>query len=97
MTAPSPFQSRTGSLAEAICNVLAGFVVSVVAQRLVYPLFGVVTTLSDDAIIALAFTAASLGRSYAIRRLFVLFERQKERERLERDARLARRLAPRLS
>jgi hypothetical protein len=93
MTMPSPFQTRTGSLTEALCNVVSGFILAIVVQRLVYPLFDITTTLGDDAMIAFVFTAASLGRSYCIRRLFVAIERQRERERLERQGSLAQRLA----
>jgi hypothetical protein len=65
-----PAQSRTGSLLEAAMNVVAGYVLALVTQWLVYPLFGIVTTLSTDAVIAGVFTAVSLARSYLLRRLF---------------------------
>jgi hypothetical protein len=41
-----------------------------VIQRVAYPLFGIATTLATDSVIAALFTAASLVRSYLIRRLF---------------------------
>ena len=40
------------------------------AQQIVFPLFGIATTVSEDAGIAALFTLVSLVRSYAIRRLF---------------------------
>jgi len=86
-------QTRTGSLAEAVANVLAGFGMAIVVQRLVYPLFGIVTTLTQDGAIALIFTAASIARSYGIRRLFVMLEHQRERERRECARQLEQRLA----
>ena len=65
-----PRQSRSGSLMEAVANVAAGFLLALLAQQVVFPLFGIATTLSQDAGIAVVFTALSLFRSYAIRRLF---------------------------
>jgi hypothetical protein len=65
-----PAQSRGGSLAEAGTNVVAGYVLALVTQRLVYPLFGIVTTVGTDAVVAGVFTAVSLARSYLLRRLF---------------------------
>lgn len=63
-------QARTGSLMEALANVVAGYVVAVVVQRLAYPQFGIETTLGTDGMIAAIFTAASLARSYMLRRFF---------------------------
>lgn len=63
-------QSRRASLAEALANVLAGYLLALVTQRLAYPLFGIHTSLATDGAIALVFTLVSLGRSYVIRRLF---------------------------
>jgi hypothetical protein len=59
-----------GSLVEAGTNVVAGYLLALVTQRLLYPLFGIVTTLSTDAMIAGVFTAVSLARSYVVRRVF---------------------------
>jgi branched-subunit amino acid transport protein len=65
-----PAQSRTGSLLEAASNVVAGYLLALVTQRLLYPAFGISTTLAADALIAGAFTAVSLARSYVVRRVF---------------------------
>ena len=62
-------QSRSASLIEAGANVLVGYLVALLAQRIVFPFFGVHTTLAQDSAIAAAFTAVSLVRSYLIRRL----------------------------
>jgi hypothetical protein len=66
-------QSRCGSLTEAVANVVAGFLLAMLAQQIVFPFFGIATTLGEDAGIAAIFTALSLFRSYAIRRLFERF------------------------
>ena len=92
MNCPPP-QSRTGSLAEALANVIAGFLLAVVVQRLVYPLFDITTTVAQDGLIAAIFTATSLARSYALRRLFLFIDDQRHRQHEERARSLARRLS----
>ena len=63
-------QSRAGSLTEAIANVVAGYVLAILVQRIAYPLFSITTSLATDSIIAGLFTATSLARSYMLRRVF---------------------------
>jgi hypothetical protein len=57
-------------LAEAVTNVLLGYLLAIVTQRLAYPLFGIHTTFAADGAIAAIFTLVSLARSYVVRRLF---------------------------
>ena len=63
-------QSRLMSLAESLANVLVGYGVVVLTQVLVFPLFGLVVTVSDNLLIGLIFTVVSIVRSYALRRGF---------------------------
>ena len=63
-------QSRTASLIEAGANVLVGYLLALLAQQIVFPLFGIHTSLAQDSAIAAAFTLISLLRSYVLRRLF---------------------------
>jgi hypothetical protein len=63
-------QSRRMSLIEASTNVAFGFVLALVMQGFVYPLFGIRTTIGTDAALAVIFTCVSLARSYLIRRAF---------------------------
>ena len=63
-------QSRCASLAEAITNVAVGYVLAVIVQLIVFPVFGLQPTLVQNLTIGLIFTGASLARSYALRRLF---------------------------
>jgi len=63
-------QPRGASLAEAAANVLAGYCLAVLVQLLVFPVFGLQPTLAQNLKIGLIFTAVSLVRSYALRRLF---------------------------
>ena len=63
-------QTRSASALEAGANVVVGYLVALGAQALIFPLFGIQTTLAQDSAIAAAFTAVSLARSYLLRRLF---------------------------
>ena len=63
-------QSRLMSLVESLANVLVGYGVAVVTQILVFPLFGLAVTATENLLIGLIFTAVSIVRSYALRRSF---------------------------
>lgn len=63
-------QSRLMSLVEAFANVAIGYGVAVVTQILIFPIFGLHTTLAQNLMMGAIFTAVSIGRSYALRRLF---------------------------
>jgi len=63
-------QSRLMSLVEAVTNVVVGYGVAVMAQMLVFPLFGLQASLTDNLLIGAIFTAASIVRSYLLRRVF---------------------------
>ena len=53
------------SLIEAIANVAVGFGVAVATQALVFPVFGLEASLSQNLAIGCIFTVVSIGRSYA--------------------------------
>lgn len=63
-------QSKRGSLTEAIANTVIGYLVAVVANVAVLPMFGLRPSVSQSFGIGLVFTVISLARSYALRRLF---------------------------
>lgn len=71
-------QSRLQSLIEAWVNVLVGYLVAVASQVLIFPLFGLVTSLGDNFLIAGYFTLISLLRSYWLRRFFNFKHSQKK-------------------
>jgi hypothetical protein len=58
------------SLVEALSNVTVGFAVAVVTQIMVFPLFGIRATLSENLLLGAVFTVVSILRSYCLRRLF---------------------------
>ena len=91
----APAQSRTGSLMEALANVAAGYIVAIGVQRLAYPLFGIETTLATDGMIAAIFTAASLTRSYVLRRFFQHLAHADQQNGLQRSERLRQHFARR--
>ncbi len=66
-------QKRLHSVLESATNVAVGYAVAMIAQALVFPLFGFHATTAEHAGIALIFTVVSLVRSYALRRLFNRF------------------------
>jgi hypothetical protein len=69
-------QSRRLSLVEAFTNVAVGYVLAVVTQMVVFPWIGLDASLGDNLALGLVFTAVSLMRGYALRRLFTRFERK---------------------
>ena len=68
-------QSKRNSAFEAVTNVAIGYLVSVLANVLILPLFGYNVTIGDSFAIGLAFTLVSLVRSYLLRRAFNWIER----------------------
>ena len=63
-------QSKLESLIESAINTGLGFLVAMVTQILIYPLFDIDVTVGDQALLALIFTAVSLVRGYVVRRYF---------------------------
>ena len=66
-------QSRLMSLVEAITNVIVGYGVAVITQILIFPIFGLQTTLGQNLAMGGIFTIVSLFRSFCLRRLFEAF------------------------
>jgi hypothetical protein len=63
-------QSRAMSLVEAATNVVAGYVLAIATQIVVFPWFGIATGFAEHLTIGLAFVGVSLARGYLLRRLF---------------------------
>ena len=63
-------QSRFMSLVEAIANVAVGYGVAVGTQILIFPIFGLHTTLAQNMKLGAVFTIVSIARSFALRRVF---------------------------
>lgn len=63
-------QSRLQSAIEAVANVAVGYIVAILSQIAVFPLFGIHVPLSSNLAIGAWFTVISLVRSYILRRWF---------------------------
>ena len=63
-------QSKKMSLLETCASTAIGYAVSLLAQFLVFPLFGLTVSLSQNLAIGAIFTVVSIARGYCVRRLF---------------------------
>ena len=63
-------QSRLMSFVEAVANVAVGYGVAVVTQILIFPVFGLHTTLAENLSMGGIFTGVSIIRSFLLRRAF---------------------------
>jgi hypothetical protein len=63
-------QTRAMSLIEATTNVIVGYGLAVITQILIFPVFGLHASLAQNLKLGLVFTVVSIGRGYALRRLF---------------------------
>ena len=66
-------QTRKGSAVEALVSIAIGLIVSMIANHLVFPLYGFFPTASQNVQITAIFTVISFARSYGVRRLFNYF------------------------
>ena len=63
-------QPRWLSFMEAVTNIVVGYGLAILTQIIVFPLFGLHASLSENLLIGCFFVGVSLIRSFAIRRLF---------------------------
>ena len=63
-------QTKKMSLIETIVSVAIGYIVALLSQIVVFPLFDIEVSLIDNLLIGLLFTVISIIRGYYIRRLF---------------------------
>ena len=63
-------QTRLMSLVESVANVIVGYGVAAVTQILIFPIFGLHTTLAQNLKMGAIFTVVSIARSFALRRVF---------------------------
>jgi len=66
-------QSRLMSMVESVANVLVGYGVAVATQILIFPVFGLHTTLVQNMKMGGIFSLVSLARSFVLRRVFEAF------------------------
>jgi len=63
-------QNRRMSLLESITGVIAGYVMTVLIQTLMYPLFGILIPTQDALLISLLIVSIAFFKNFAIRRFF---------------------------
>ncbi|GAB1257774.1 hypothetical protein NBRC116494_22760 [Aurantivibrio plasticivorans] len=63
-------QSHFMSVVESTVSVLAGYLLNVLIQFLVYPLFGIEVAIQHAFIIAIIITGLAFVKNYSVRRLF---------------------------
>lgn len=63
-------QSKLESLAEVCLNVAIGWVIALMTQLIVFPMFGIHVTVGEQLSISVIFTIVSIVRGYIIRRWF---------------------------
>ena len=63
-------QTHLQSLVEILTGVFIGFIVALLSQLLIFPLFGIKVALTDNLAIAGYFTLISVARGYLVRRWF---------------------------
>ena len=70
MTGERVGQPRGHSVMESVVNVMAGFVVALFTQIVVFPWFGIHIEITQNLGISAIFTVISLARSFLLRRAF---------------------------
>lgn len=63
-------QSKKMSLVESLVSVIAGYIITVLIQYWVYPLFGVSIPAVEALLISLIIVLAAFAKNFSIRRLF---------------------------
>lgn len=63
-------QTRLSSFIESCVNVLIGFIVALVSQLVIFPIYDIQISITDNLAISCWFTLISIARSYFLRRAF---------------------------
>ncbi len=71
-------QSKIHSLLESALNIVIGYIVAILSQLIIFPMFGIFIPFHENLLMGLFFTVISLIRSYAIRRWFNQLHKNRE-------------------
>ena len=63
-------QTRLAAFVESLTNVSVGYLLAILTQLTVFPMFGIDIEIQQNLMIAAIFVVVSLTRSYVLRRLF---------------------------
>ena len=63
-------QSKVSSLLESLMNTGIGYFTAIATQLLIFPVYGIDISVSQNLTMGLVFTVVAIARSYIIRRWF---------------------------
>lgn len=63
-------QSRKMSIIETLANTTIGFVIAVISQMILFPVFGIFVSMETNIYLVVSFTIISIIRGYVVRRFF---------------------------
>jgi predicted Na+-dependent transporter len=63
-------QTRKHSFAESITNIFVGYTINLLANFVIFPLYGWELSLAVNIEIGVIYTVISLARSYCLRRIY---------------------------
>jgi len=63
-------QTKLESFKESLTNIILGYITALISQILIFPLFDINVSFSDNLLIGLYFTLISLLRSFLVRRYY---------------------------
>lgn len=73
-------QSKKMSLIETVFSVIIGYIISIIAQLTIFPIYDINISFSDNLAIGLFFTVVSIIRGYYVRRLFNWIKIKKDKK-----------------
>ena len=77
-------QTKRQSIIEIITSTAIGYVVSLISLYIIFPIFGIVSSTTDNLLITLYFTVISLARGFVVRRYFNKKNNNQDETYLER-------------
>lgn len=63
-------QTKKMSLIETLSSVTIGYIIALASQLIIFPVFNIEVSLTDNLLIGLFFTVVSIIRGYYVRRFF---------------------------
>jgi hypothetical protein len=63
-------QTSLSSLIESVVNVFTGMIINLIAQIVIFPIYGIKTTIQTNIQIVGIFTILAIIRTYSLRRIF---------------------------
>jgi accessory gene regulator protein AgrB len=67
---PKMKQSKLNSLKEAVTNIAIGYIVGMITQLILYPIYGIHIAFTTNLALSFWFTIVAIARSYFVRRYY---------------------------